>query len=250
MKRWIITSMCMAVAGFSLNSSADVPKQPTYYKNVAPIFQESCQLCHRTLGANFGGMVAPMALISYDEVRPWAKAIAKKVSDKTMHPWFAAPEQHGQFRNERVLSDDEIATVVKWVQQGARKGNPNDAPSPATFPGEDTGWQIGEPDLIVDMGADYFVEDDVEDIYVDFQSTFSSEQLPEDRWIKSVEFKGVSTAVHHIIARPLGGMAPGYDPITYGIGYGTKLRAGTEDSWDMHYHKEPGPGTGVWDCAF
>ncbi|MFP6596899.1 MAG: cytochrome c [Candidatus Hydrogenedentota bacterium] len=247
MKRWSTILMCAAVVGVTIGSNAEVAKKPTFFKDVAPIFQENCQLCHRTLGANFGGMVAPMALTTYAEVRPWAKAIAKQVSDKKMPPWSATPASHGQFRNERVLSDDEIATIVKWVEQGASRGNPKDAPSPVDFPGENTGWQIGTPDLIVDMGADYFVEDDVEDIYVDFQTTFTSEQLPKDRWLKSVEFKGGSPAVHHVIARPLGGMAPGYDPVNYADGFGAKLKAGTEVNWNMHYHKESGAGTGVWD---
>jgi len=190
MKRRLTILMCAVAIGTSFGSGAEVAKQPTFFKDVAPIFQENCQLCHRTLGANFGGMVAPMALTTYAEVRPWAKAIAKQVSDKNMPPWSATPATLGQFRNERVLNEEEIATIVKWVEQGARKGNPKDAPSPVTFPGENTGWQIGTPDLIVDMGVDYFVEDDVKDIYVDFQTTFSEEQLPKDRWMKSVEFRG------------------------------------------------------------
>lgn len=244
MRRILIVAL---VAAASSGANAEVPNQPTFYKDVAPILQESCQLCHRSLGANFGGMVAPMGLTTYEETRPWASAIAKQVSSKAMPPWYASPEQHGQFRNERVLSEDEIATLVKWVQQGAKKGNPSDAPSPKTFPGENTGWQIGEPDLLVDMGEDYFVEDDVEDLYVDFKTTFTKEQLPSDRWIKAVEFKGGSTAVHHVITRPLGGMAPGYDPVHYGDGFGVLLKAGTDVEWEMHYHKEAGPGTGVWD---
>ncbi|MFP6582825.1 MAG: hypothetical protein VCD00_09750 [Candidatus Hydrogenedentota bacterium] len=247
MKRWMSPLAIALAIGCSVSANAEVPKNPTYYKDVAPIFQESCQLCHRTQGANFGGMVAPMALIDYAEVRPWAKAIAKAVTAKVMPPWSASPDQHGQFRNERVLNDEDIETITKWVRQGAKRGNPKDAPAPKTFPGDGTGWQIGEPDLIVDMGADYFVEDDVEDLYVDFQTTFTEEQLPEDRWLRSVEFIGGSQAVHHVIARPLGGMAPGYDPVHYADGFGVKLKKGTSVEWDMHYHKEAGPGTGTWD---
>lgn len=247
MKLWNGALALGMVLGAAGTASAEVPSNPTFYKDVLPVLQENCQLCHRKLGANFGGMVAPMALEQYDEVRPWAKAMAKAVTAKTMPPWTASPDQHGQFRNERVLSQDQIDLIVTWVNQGAKRGNPQDAPEPAHFPGEGTGWQIGEPDLIVDMGTDYFVEDDVEDIYVDFKTTFTEDILPDAKWIRSVEFKGGSTAVHHVIARPLGGMAPGYDPVDYANGFGVQLTTGTEVEWEMHYHKEAGPGTGVWD---
>lgn len=247
MRGWMSPLAVALVVGTAGPAFAEAPSNPTYYKDVAPIFQENCQLCHRSKGANFGGMVAPMALIDYNEVRPWAKAIAKAVTGKTMPPWTASPDQHGLFRNERVLAQEDIDTIVAWVEQGAKRGNPKDAPAPITFPGDGTGWQIGEPDLIVDMGTDYFVEDDVEDLYVDFQTTFTDEQLPEDRWLRSVEFIGGSSAVHHVIARPLGGMAPGYDPVDYADGFGVLLKKGTSVEWDMHYHKEAGPGTGVWD---
>ncbi len=81
---------------------------PTFTRDVLPIFQENCQVCHRPNGANLGGTVAPMALVTYREVRPWARAIAKKVAAREMPPWHAAPAFGGLFRNERTLTDAEI----------------------------------------------------------------------------------------------------------------------------------------------
>ena len=251
MKNQLIAAAACAVAFGALTVGAwaapEVPAQPTFYKDVLPIFQENCQLCHRDKGANFGGMVAPMALIDYEQVRPWAKAIAKQVSTKMMPPWKASPDQSGHFANERVLTQSEIDTIVRWVDQGTKAGNPSEAPAAKEFPLSEDGWLIGKPDLIVKMPEPYFIADEVEDTYENFQTVITDEQLPENRWVKAVEFRGGSKAVHHIIAPPLGGMAPGYDPLVYREGYGHVLRKGSTVEWQMHYHKEPGPGTGVWD---
>src|SRR5262245_25252400 len=82
----------------------------TFTKDVLPILQENCVKCHRPGGDNIAGMVAPMSLMTYEEVRPWAKAVAKAVTDKKMPPWFATQQFHGIFENERVLTDEQIKT--------------------------------------------------------------------------------------------------------------------------------------------
>jgi len=235
----------MTAAQALANDAVDGTKV-TFTKDVLPILQENCQDCHRTGGANLGGMVAPMAFVTYQEVRPWAKAIAKEVQARNMPPWDASPEFQGVFKNERSLTEDEIATLVAWAATGAANGNPNDAPQPLTFP-ESGGWQIGTPDLVVEMPEKYFVADDVEDLYITFNVELTEEQLPEDRYIKAIEFRPGSSVVHHIISDPLGGLAPGNDPTVFADGYYQELRKGTAVSFQMHYHKEPGPGTGVWD---
>ena len=239
----------VVAAAFMSAAQADdnaVAGKVTFTKDVMPILQENCQNCHRAQGMNLGGMIAPMSLMDYQETRPWAKSIAKAVSTRYMPPWHVTPEQHGVFEGERTLTDREIKTIVTWVETGAARGNPQDAPPARTVPTYD-GWAIGQPDLIVRMPEPYFVADDVEDLYVRFETTISKEQMPEDRWIKAVEIKASSTAVHHVIARPLGGIAPGYQPKIYKEGYGQLLRAGAKVTFQMHYHKEKGPGTGVWD---
>ncbi|REJ80762.1 MAG: hypothetical protein DWQ36_10680 [Acidobacteria bacterium] len=221
---------------------------PTFHRDVLPVLQQNCQVCHRPGGANLGGMVAPMSFTSYDEVRPWAKSIARQVDARLMPPWHASPDQHGIFANERTLSDEEVALLVSWAKAGAPAGDAADAPPPREWPSHD-GWSIGTPDLVIDMGERYFVEDDVEDQYITFTTSITKEMLPEPRWLKAVEFRPGSPVVHHIIARPLGGIAPGNDPTVYNDGFGTLIEPGMEVSWQMHYHKEPGPGTGTWDFS-
>jgi len=235
-------AMCLASASALAADSA----RPTFTKDVLPILQENCQTCHRLGGANMGGMVAPMAFETYAETRPWAKAIAKQVSQRNMPPWHASPMHAGVFENERWLSEDDIGTLVKWAETGAARGNPKDAPEKIAWPDYD-GWTIGKPDMVVKMPEKFFVDDDVEDIYMNFEHTITREQLPEPRWIKAVEFKPGSPVVHHIITRPFGGIAPGNDPTVYPEGVGVLIEPDTEVTWQMHYHKEPGPGTGVWD---
>ena len=92
--------------------AADTQGKITFTKDVLPIIQENCQICHRFGGDNIAGMAAPMSLMNYNEVRPWAKAIAKVVASREMPPWDATDATHGQFINERYLTDDQIATIV------------------------------------------------------------------------------------------------------------------------------------------
>jgi len=234
--------LAAAVMSFSANAAEKV----TFTKDVLPILQENCQDCHRPGGANLGGMVAPMAFMSYKEVRPWAKAIQKAVVSKEMPPWDAAPEFDGHFANQRTLTQSEIDTIVEWVQSGVPRGAAKDAPEPRQWD-DSSDWTIGKVDLVSEMPEAYFVEDDVQDIYVNFYDKLTEEELATDRYIKAVEFKPGSSVVHHIISNPLGGIAPGNDPNVNPEGYGSIIRKGTSVSFDMHYHKEPGAGTGTWD---
>jgi hypothetical protein len=218
----------------------------TFYKDTLPVLQERCQQCHREGGGNFGGMIAPMAFTTYENVRPWAKAIAQKVRLGEMPPWHADPQHAGEFENERTITQEEIDTLVTWVQSGATRGNPNDAPPAKEWPSFD-GWQMGEPDLIVKMPEPFLVEDDVNDLYQDFTTHITKEMLPEPRWIKTSETRPGSGAVHHIVAYPVGGLVPGGDPKSYPEGVGVLLMPDTTVHWSLHYHKEAGPGTAIWD---
>ncbi len=240
----------MAVSASTAAIAADAaPAKATFYKDVLPILQERCQVCHREGGANLGGMVAPMAFTTYETTRPWAKSIAENISTGKMPPWHAAPEFHGVFENERSITPDEKETLIAWVQAGAPRGNPTDAPEPRDWGGS-SGWSIGEPDLVVKMtDQPFFIKDEIEDTYEYFNSTITSEMLPEARWMKAIEFRPGSPVVHHIIATPLGGIAPGNDPTVFPDGMGRLLRPDTTVTWQMHYHKEPGPGTGSYDLS-
>ncbi|MCH7960190.1 MAG: alkyl hydroperoxide reductase [Candidatus Hydrogenedentes bacterium] len=243
----VLTALAVAamIGLTAVPATAEGSERVTFYKDVLPILQENCQACHRPAGLDLGGMIAPMSLIEYNEVRPWAKAIVRQVTTRTMPPWHTTSEFDQVFSNQRTLTDKEIATIERWVESGAPRGRQQDAPQPLDFPtGE---WSIGEPDLIVAMPEPYFVEDDVEDLYVNFEVTITEDMLPEARWIQASETRSGSTAVHHIIARPVGGSAPGIDATFYPDGYGALLEPGATVTFNMHYHKEPGPGTGVWD---
>lgn len=263
-----LAALAALTASVSLTASAEVPARPTFTKDILPILQDNCQNCHRPLGANLSGMVAPMSLMTYQEVRPWAKAISRAVSEKSMPPWHASEKHHGVFKNERTLTQDEIDTLVKWTEMRAPRGNPKDAPEPINFP--QTGWNFGEPDLVVEFPEPYFVADEVEDLYHNITTKLTEEQLPETKWIKQLEFRPGSEVVHHIIgyALPdtgddaeisaregeqtrgmLGGMAPGTEEADYPEGFGIQLDPGSLITFAMHYHKESGPGTGKMDTS-
>lgn len=253
--------------GAGLSSVADVPAKPTFTKDVLPILQENCQSCHRPLGKNLSGMIAPMSLMTYQEVRPWAKAISRAVDEKSMPPWHASETFNGHFKNERTLTADEKATIIKWTEQRAPRGNPSDAPEPIKFP--ETGWNFGEPDLVVSFAEPFFVEDEVADLYYNTTVKMTKEQMPETKWIKQIEFRPGSEVVHHIIgyamadgeetevsAREgeqtrgmLGGMAPGTEEASWPEGYGIQLDPESNITFAMHYHKEAGPGTGMMDSS-
>ncbi len=123
---------------------------PTFAKDVAPILYKNCTSCHRP------GEIGPMPLISYEDARPWAKAIRDEVSEGHMPPWHADPT-HGKFLNERSLSSGDRETLVKWANGGAPKGDVKDMPALPQFT---DGWSIGTPDLVVSMPQAYKVPAD------------------------------------------------------------------------------------------
>ncbi|MCH8858586.1 MAG: hypothetical protein IID54_03300, partial [Proteobacteria bacterium] len=218
------------------------------------------QVCHRASGEGIAGMVAPMSLVDYREVRPWAKAVAKAVSSKKMPPWSATTETLGQFSNERYMSDADRDIIVRWVETGAARGKAADAPEPKEFE-DKQGWGIGIPDLIVRIPEPYWVADDVQDIQPRFSFAITEEHMSEPRWIQAIEIMPGSEGVHHAVASArapefgehpaerfsAGSIAAGEDPIVYPEGFGNLLRPGTQISISMHYFKEVGPGTGFWD---
>src|SRR6195256_5869420 len=141
-----------SVAPFALRaeqSQTPAPAAVTFTKDVAPILQRSCENCHRADG------VAPMSLQTYDEVRPWARAIKQRtgIGPKAgvMPPWYVERTIGiQQFHNDPSLSEDEIATLAKWADTGAARGNPADLPPPKGY-ADDRAWAIGAPDLIITM---------------------------------------------------------------------------------------------------
>jgi mono/diheme cytochrome c family protein len=227
--------------------------QVNYTRDVAPILNASCVECHRP------GQVGPMSLQSYKEVRPWARAIRQSVEGKTMPPWFAAPEDAGKFKEERVLTDTEIALISRWVEQGAPMGDPADMPETPVF--DDEGWTIGTPDDVFTMVEPFEVRDEIVDYY---HHTMIPANFTEDRWVKAFEIKpDARSVVHHILVFTmppgsdpenvqsnmdlLAGYGPGTNADVFAPGFGKKIPAGHNIVFQVHYHKEAGPGTAVFD---
>ena len=137
----------------------------TFTKDIAPILQKACQDCHRP------GMMAPMSLLTYQDVRPWARSLKTKVSSREMPPWFIDRNVGVQkFKNDPSLSEAEIDTIAKWVDAGAPQGNPADMPAARDFGNLDT-WHIGKPDVIVQMPKPYMLKahgpDEFADVVID-----------------------------------------------------------------------------------
>src|SRR6202163_1081872 len=121
--------------------AANTPKSSvTFNKDVLPILQKNCQVCHRS------GEIGPMAFLTYEGTRPWAKSIKTAVLSKKMPPWFADP-RYGHFLNDRRLSDADIKTLTAWADEGAPEGDAKDKPSPVQWT---DGWNI-KPDVVFEM---------------------------------------------------------------------------------------------------
>jgi hypothetical protein len=216
--------------------------QPTFAKDVAPIFQKSCQACHHP------GTSAPMSLVSYEDVRPWARAIRQRVANREMPPWHLDKTVGiRRYKNDRSLSDDEIATVVRWADNGAPQGSPADMPKPLTFRPEGE-WFIGEPDLKVTTPNDFVMYPNGPDWWID---QYADVEITEDRWIKAMEIKPSNPKiVHHVVIYVIEPDAPEGTPETgvqlheyavgkygdiYGENTGRLLKKGTRLRYDMHY---------------
>lgn len=171
----------------SLASAAVAAPAPTFTKDVLPIFQEKCQGCHRP------GEIGPMPLMSYEQARPWAKAIKAAVATKKMPPWFADPHV-GKFANDRSLTESESKTILAWVDAGVPQGSPKDAPAPKKWL---QGWNIPQPDLVVDLPVKITVPAKGE---IDYQYVLAQPNFKEDVWVQMVEVRPAApSVVHHAV---------------------------------------------------
>ncbi|MQA90370.1 MAG: hypothetical protein GEU90_09045 [Gemmatimonas sp.] len=159
----------------------------TFSQDIVPILQRSCQTCHRPAG------VAPMSLMTYDEVRPWVQVIQQRtgIRDRAgaMPPWYIEKDigiQH--YKNDPSLSDEELAAIAAWADSGAPEGDPADLPEPLVFEDE-TVWTIGEPDLVL-RSQDIVVEAGAPDWWGEIESIPTG--LTEDRYVAAVEIKEVN----------------------------------------------------------
>ena len=228
----------LAAAAWMLPVTATAQSAPpaggvTYTKDIAPVLQRSCENCHRTDG------VAPMALSTYEQVRPWARAIKQRTSigprAGVMPPWYVEKNIGiQQYQNDPSLSDEEIAMIGKWVDAGAPRGNPADMPAAKAYP-DGKSWTIGTPDLIVKL-PEVVVKGNAPDWWGEIASTPLG--LTEDRYVAALEIKefndvdtggtgrqtvGGRFVVHHMIWRT-DVVAAGGAPALPGIGV----------SWPVH----------------
>lgn len=169
--------------------SVAAPDPVTFTKDIAPILQRTCQDCHRPAS------IAPMSLLTYEEVRPWARSIKAKTSlgprPGVMPPWYVDKTVGIQeYKNDPSLSHDEIQKIAKWVDSGAPRGNPADMPPPLSF---NDGWAIGKPDLVLSSpvmemaarGSDWWGKIAGE----------TPTGLTEDRYVSAIQMREVTVAM-------------------------------------------------------
>ena len=269
MRRVVATAMVGAMSLLLANASPVAPAvdTPTFTEDIAPILYEQCVSCHRP------GEVAPMTLLTYEDVRPWSRAIKAKVESREMPPWHADP-RYGEFRNARGLTDNQIAAIVAWSDGGAPQGENHNLPALPEFP---KGW-TGEPTYIISMPVEFQIPTQGE---IDYHNFYTPVPLPEDVFLKAVEMRlGNRRAVHHagaynvelpvdkhlkdgllrwdkdnqlvdlstvrqISLAALGGITPGSDKLVsnvpgrgyekYGRGAAKRLTAGKMIHFHMHY---------------
>jgi len=244
----------LSLPGFLLSPPLCADDQVTFAKDVAPIFRDKCETCHRP------GQGAPMNLRTYEEVRPWAKSIRQRVATKNMPPWYL-DQTIGiqQFANDRSLSAAQIATIVKWVDDGAPLGDKKDLPAPKVW-ADDSGWQFAkiigrEPDFIV-KSADWTVPATGQD---QWWKPVSDIPVTEERWVRAVEMRPATLAgrgvTHHAVAQleqfapasdqdiggsdgpaPLAEWSIGKTWDAFRPGTGKLIVPGAKLRWDIHYH--------------
>jgi hypothetical protein len=245
----------LSIAADFVNSAAAQPAPPTFARDIAPILQEKCQECHHS------GSMAPMSLVTYEETRPWAKAIKQRVISRQMPPWHIDPTVGVQkFKNDMSLSDAQIKAISQWVDEGAPLGNPKDMPAPRQWPAADE-WkaakELGQPELVVKSEA-YTMAAHHQDVW---WRPLSDIGLTEPRWVRAVEIRPGSLAgrriTHHAVAYLVqddpDSIIPGTDADlrgramlmewAIGKGYdlyrtdtGKLLLPGSKISWDIHIH--------------
>jgi len=252
---------------FAANAVAQKRPSATFTRDVAAILQERCQTCHRP------GEAAPFSLLTYQDARPWAKAIKSAVLTRKMPPWFADPHI-GKFSNDVSLRQNEIDTIVRWVDAGAPEGNPEDMPPPRRFA---DGWAIPTPDAVIELPTPFEIPAKGT---IEYQHILIPAPFQTDRWVQFAEARPTDRShVHHIIAfirepgskwlkdaKPgipfvpnkeaedkdadtselpsdfLVGYAPGQPPEQYTPGQAKLIRAGSDIILQVHYTTDGKPG--------
>ena len=189
----LLTALALSAGGVYLLSGAlrDSPTlggaTVTFNRDIAPIVFRNCTICHRP------GESAPFSLLEYTEAKKRAELIAAFTGSRFMPPWL--PERgSGEFLGQRGLSDEEIARIRLWVEQGAVEGDPADLPALPEFP---KGWQLGEPDMVVTIEEPFTVPAEGGDV---FRNLVLPIPVSTPRWVKAVELRpGNPRVVHHAV---------------------------------------------------
>ena len=180
----------LVVAALTVSTAAlpaQSPATPTFSRDVAPILYRNCATCHRP------GEIAPMSLLTYEQVRPYARSIRERIELGTMPPWHAQALP-GTFLNERQLSTAEKETITRWANNGAPQGDLKDMPPVPVFP---EGWTIGKPDTIAKMAEPYNVPASGT---IEYQYFAVPTNFTEDKWVQALEIRpGVRSVVHHVL---------------------------------------------------
>jgi len=188
--------------------------ETTFNRQIAPIIYHNCSGCHRP------GEAAPFALLSYQDVAKKGKTIAKVIGSRVMPPWKAEPASYA-YRDERRLTQEQITLIQAWISEGMPEGDPADKPEPPKF---GSGWQLGEPDLVVEMPAPYHVPAEGADIYRNIAIPLG---LMEDKWFAAIDMKpSARSVVHHVLyfadpngrahEKPQQGSEPGFSGMRAG----------------------------------
>jgi hypothetical protein len=181
----LVLAFTTAVA-VSTSEQAPAPASaPTFTKDVAPILFKNCTSCHRP------GEIGPMAFLTYEGTRPWARSIREKVVSREMPPWAADPAHSMKMRNDRSLSQKDVDTIVAWVAAGAPRGDDAHMPPPPTFA---TGWQLGEPDYVFEQPVEWTVKPEGQEAYLYF---YQKIPFTEDKFASAIEIRPSNFAVVH-----------------------------------------------------
>jgi hypothetical protein len=171
------------------SSAAGSGTSVTFHRDVEPILQKNCQSCHRP------GQIAPMSLLTFNDVRPWARAIRTKVVARQMPPWFADRSHGVEYSTDLSLKQADIDTIAKWVDTGAPAGDPKDAPPAVVWPAD--GWAI-KPDVVV-RGPSFAVPARPPSNVIEWTTIVVPSGFTKDTWVTSVEIKPSDLQVtHHI----------------------------------------------------
>lgn len=225
---------------------------PTFTRDVAPILYDRCVTCHRP------GQIAPMSLLTYKDARPWSRAIRARVAARTMPPWFAE-DGYRPLAGDHRLNDNELMTLVLWVDAGAPEGHPGDLPPPPAALGDV--WRIGRVDAVFELPESVAVPmtGSVPVQYFEVPTAWTDE-----RWIEAVEVRPTDPAhVHQVnvftrpsargpgtaidpespLGEPLAAFASGAEPMVLPADTARRVAAGSAFVFEVHYSTNGSPGS-------